>query len=91
MKAYVITDPEKFKEAASMMKWQGEKKKAESFAKVWSAQTRKGDENAKRMSARIEVGRTAQLFQQIGDKRNLLGTMWLTSARKFVQDMEAAK
>ena len=74
-----------------MMKWQGEKKKAESFAKVWSAQTRKGDENANRMSARIEVGRTAQLFQQIGDKRNLLGTMWLTSARKFVQDMEAVK
>ena len=69
MKAYVITDPEKFKEAATMMKWQAEKKKAENFAKVWSAQTRKGDEKAKQISARIEVGRTAQLFQQIGDKR----------------------
>lgn len=91
MKAYVITDPEKFKEAVTMMKWQAEKKKAENFAKVWGAAVRKGDEKAKQISARIEVGRTAQLFQQIGDKRNLLGTIWLTSARKFVQDMEAVK
>ena len=91
MKAYVITDPEKFKEAATMMKWRAEKMKAESFAKVWSAQTRKGDENANRMSARIEVGRTAQLFQQIGDKRSLIGTMWVTSAREFVQGMEEVK
>lgn len=91
MKAYVITDPEKCKEAASMMKWQAEKKKAENFAKVWSAAVRKGDEKAKQISARIEVGRTAQLFQQIGDKRSLIGTMWVTSAREFVQGMEAVK
>ena len=58
---------------------------------MWSATERKEPEKAKNLSARIEIGRSAQVFKLIGTEVSLLGTMHLPQARAFVADMEAVK
>ena len=91
MKAYVIRSADKLKEVVPLMKWQKEKDKVAAFARVWSATERKEPEKAKNLSARIEIGRSAQVFKVIGTTVSLLGTMNLSMARAFVADMEAVK
>lgn len=91
MKAYAITNAERLKEVVSLMKWQKEKDKVAAFARVWSATERKEPDKAKKLSARIEIGRNAQVFKVIGTEVSLLGTMNLSMARAFVADMEAVK
>ena len=91
MKAYVISNAEKLKEVVPLMKWQKEKDKVAAFARVWSATSRKEPENAEKVSARIEIGRSAQVFKVIGTDVTLLGTMNLSMAKAFVSDMEAVK
>lgn len=91
MKAYVISNAEKLKEVVSLMKWQKEKDKVAAFAKVWSATSRKEPEKAEKVSARIEIGRSAQVYKVIGTDVTLLGTMNLSMAKAFVSDMEAVK
>lgn len=91
MKAYVISNAEKLKEVVPLMKWQKEKDKVAAFARVWSATSRKEPEKAEKVSARIEIGRSAQVFKVIGTDVTLLGTMNLSMAKAFVSDMEAVK
>ena len=62
MKAYVIRSAEKLKEIVPLMKWQKDRDKVAAFARVWSATERKEPEKAKKLSARIEIGRSAQVF-----------------------------
>lgn len=91
MKAYVIRSADKLKEVVPLMKWQKDRDKVAAFARVWSATERKEPEKAKKLSARIEIGRSAQVFKLIGAEVSLLGTMNLSMARAFVADMEAVK
>lgn len=91
MKAYVISNAEKLKEVVPLMKWQKEKDKVAAFARVWSATSRKEQEKAEKVSARIEIGRSAQVYKVIGTDVTLLGTMNLSMAKAFVSDMEAVK
>lgn len=91
MKAYVISNAEKLKEVVPLMKWQKEKDKVAAFARVWSATSRKEPKKAEKVSARIEIGRSAQVFKVIGTDVTLLGTMNLSMAKAFVSDMEAVK
>ena len=91
MKAYVIRSAEKLKEIVPLMKWQKDRDKVAAFARVWSATERKEPEKAKKLSARIEIGRSAQVFKLIGTEVSLLGTMHLPQARAFVSDMEAVQ
>lgn len=91
MKAYLISDAEKLKEVVPLMKWQREKDKVAAFARVWSATSRKEPAKAERVSARIEIGRSAQVFKVIGTDVTLLGTMNLSMAKAFVSDIEAVK
>ena len=91
MKAYVISNAEKLKEVVPLMKWQKEKDKVAAFARVWSATSRKEPEKAEKVSARIEIGRSAQVYKVIGTDVTLLGTMNLSMAKAFVSDMEAVK
>lgn len=91
MKAYVISNAEKLKEVVPLMKWQKEKDKLAAFARVWSATSRKEPEKAEKVSARIEIGRSAQVYKVIGTDVTLLGTMNLSMAKAFVSDMEAVK
>ena len=90
MKAYVIRSAEKLKEVVPLMKWQKDRDKVAAFARVWSATERREPEKAKKLSARIELGRNAQLFKLIGTEVSFLGTMNLSMARAFISDMEAA-
>lgn len=91
MKAYLISNPEQMKEVVPLMKWQKEKNKAAAFAKVWSITSRKDPEKTEKISARIEVGRNAQVFKIIGKEKALLGTMNLSMARAFVTGLEEIK
>lgn len=91
MKAYVISNAEKLKEVVPLMKWQKEKDKVAAFARVWSATSRKERGKTEKVSARIEIGRSAQVFKVIGTDVTLLGTMNLPMAKAFVTDMEAVK
>lgn len=91
MKAYVITDAEKLKEVVPLMKWQKDRDKVAAFARVWSATSRKEPEKAAKWSARIEIGRSAQLFKLLGNEVTLLGTMGLPQARALAAEMDAAK
>lgn len=89
MKAYLIATADKLKEVVPLMKWQKEKNRVAALARVWSATERKEPEKAKKLSARIEIGRSAQVFRVIGNEVSYLGTMNLPQARAFVADMEA--
>lgn len=91
MKAYLISSSAKMKEVVPLMKWQKERDRTAAFAKVWSVTEKKEPENAKKLSARIEVGRNAQVFKIIGTEVSLLGTMNLSMAKAFVSDMEEIK
>ena len=91
MKAYLIKSASKMKEAVELMKWQVDAAKADRFAKVWSAEERKQTGKADRMSARIEIGKSAQLFQIIGTDVTLIGTMSLPAAKNFVKELEEIK
>lgn len=91
MKAYSILDSEKLKEVVPLMKWQKEKDKVAAFASVWSATSRKEPAKAENISARIEIGRSAQVFKVIGIKVTLLGTMNLSLAKAFVIGLEDVK
>lgn len=91
MKAYVISNAEKLKEVVPLMKWKKEKDKVAAFARVWSATSREEPEKTEKVSARIEIGRSAQVFKVIGTDVTLLGTMNLSMAKAFVSDMEAVK
>lgn len=91
MKAYLITDPEKLKDVVPLMKWQKERDKVASFARVWSATKRKEPEKAKELFARIEIGRSAQVFKRIGTSITLMGTMSLPAAKQFVAGLEEVK
>lgn len=94
MKIYWITSPEKLKEVVPLMKWQKEKDKVAAFARVWSATSRKEPAKAGNLSARIEIGRRAEVFKVIGVKSTLLGVMNLSMVKDFVTglgDEEGAK
>ena len=91
MKRYEILDASKLKVAASLMKWQKDRDKVAAFAKVWSITSRKEPEKAERISARIEIGKNAQVFKVIGTSVEFLGTMNLSMAKAFVSDMEVVE
>lgn len=91
MKAYVIWSAEKLKEIVPLMKWQKDRDKVAAFARVWSATARKEPEKAAKLSARIEIGRSAQVFKMVGAEVSFLGTMNLSMARAFVAEREAVK
>lgn len=92
MKVYVISNAEKLKEVVQMMKTQRGMDSVAAFARVWSATSRKEPEKTGKVSARIEIGRSAQVFKVIGTDVTLLGKMNLSMARAFVlNEVEAPK
>lgn len=91
MKAYKIESAEQLKEIVQLMKYQKDKDRTAAYAKVWSVESRKADGKAGTMSARLEIGRNAQLFKVVGETVSLLGVVNLSMARAFVSEMEAIK
>lgn len=79
----MISDPEELRKIVPLMKRETDAERAAGFAAVWSVTRRKSPEKAARLSARLEIGRCAQLFKVLDGRASFIGMVNTPKARAY--------
>lgn len=83
MKVYSIPSPDVLARAADVAKWQDQRIQILNYVALWRRRIQAAESEFPHVT--LELGRQAQLFHH-DDGKKLLGTMYVTGARQFVED-----
>lgn len=83
MKVYSISSPDVLARAADVAKWQNQRIQILNYVALWRRRIKAADCELPHVT--LELGRQAQFFRHDNGKK-LLGTMYVTGARQFVED-----
>lgn len=85
MKVYQIPSPDALERASDVAKWEKQRIQILNHVALWRRRI-KSDEDCSFPPVTLELGRQAQLFRLDDGGKKLMGTMYVTGARQFVED-----